>query len=212
MPGGALGPGSRWPWWVPGIRLLHTVLCGGTTLSSGREGPSTRRPPLLPTCQRNPRLWTSAFISRLSLPISRTGPPAPGVGGDGQAGPQKVSSELDAKLTQAQGRECGGGHERLGRRAPRVAGTVLTRSFSRRDTQRCSVFPTRLLGARPTLCWGWVGLKARLWEASWPGCDSRRAQTRGHRRGLPQWSHADGRWLALSRTSLHVLRMTVCPG
>lgn len=124
----------------------------------------------------------------------------------------KGSDELDAKLTQAQGRECGGGHERLGRRAPRVAGAVLTRSFRRRDTQRCSVFPTRLLGARPTLCWGWVGLKARLWEASWPGCDSRRAQTRGHRRGLPQWSHADGRWLALSRTSLHVLRMTVCPG
>lgn len=35
-----------------------------------------------------------------------------------------------------------------------MAGALQTRSFHRRETQRCSVFPMRLLGARPILCCG----------------------------------------------------------
>lgn len=57
-------------------------------------------------------------------------------------------------MSQAQGSERGGGHRRLGRRAPRVAGAVPTRPFCRTETWGCSAFPTSLLGARPTLCWG----------------------------------------------------------
>ena len=91
------GRGDCDAWWCPGTWEPVAVVgprnpssargpVRGTTLSSGGEGPSTRWPPLPPACQRNhPRLWTSAFISRFSLPISRTGPPASGVGGDGQA-------------------------------------------------------------------------------------------------------------------------------
>ena len=106
------GRGDCDAWWCPGTWEPVAVVgprnpssargpVRGTTLSSGGEGPSTRWPPLPPACQINhPRLWTSVFISGFSLPISRTGPPASGVGGDGQAGPQKISSELDAEMTR----------------------------------------------------------------------------------------------------------------
>ena len=84
-PSGALGPGSRHPRWVPGIPPLHVVLCGGTTLSSRGEGPSPSSPPSRPRARETTQLWTSAFISGLSVPTSRTGPLAPGEG-DAQTG------------------------------------------------------------------------------------------------------------------------------
>lgn len=84
-PSGALGPGSRHPRWVPGIPPLHVVLSGGTTLSSRGEGPSPSSPPSRPRARATTQLWTSAFISGLRVPTSRTGPLAPGEG-DGQAG------------------------------------------------------------------------------------------------------------------------------